>query len=322
MCSSDLDAARYWAAGTSIGDDFPYREGDLEAGERLLQKLWNASRLVDQLTADVDRDVAEEDVSGADLADIDRWFLARLDATVESITERFLSYEFAKARDELRTFFWSTFCDDYLEIAKQRLSDGGDESTEYALVRAHRTFLKLWAPFLPHITEELYHRLYDPDESLHTSDWPSPAGYDADLAAGETTMDAISALRRYKTEEGLALNATLDHVEIYGHVGGFADAFADVMHVDTIETVEGEPDITTEISDVDLDYSLVGPEFGNRVGDIDAGIEAGDFEVRDGTLVVAGEFELDDEMFEIEKSRTYSGEGEMLEAGDAIVIVR
>ncbi|PSQ50790.1 valine--tRNA ligase [Halobacteriales archaeon SW_7_65_23] len=313
-----VDAARYWAAGTSIGDDFPYREGDLEAGERLLQKLWNASRLVEQLTPEEEpeRPPAEE------LAAIDRWLLSNLDATVDSVTERFLNYEFAKARDELRTFFWSTFCDDYLEIAKQRLSDGGDSSTEYALVTAHRTFLKLWAPFLPHITEELHHQLYDGEESLHTTDWPSTRGYEADLAAGETAMEVISALRRYKTENGLALNATLDHVEVYGHVGGFADAIAEVMHVDTLKTFDGEPDVTTEISDVDLDYSLVGPEFGNDVGTIDAAIEAEEFEVRDGTLVVDdGAFELGDEMFEIERSRTYSGDGEMTETESAVVIV-
>ena len=313
-----VDAARYWAAGTSIGDDFPYREGDLEAGERLLQKLWNASRLVEQLTPEEEpeRPPAEE------LAAIDRWLLANLDATVDSVTERFLNYEFAKARDELRTFFWSTFCDDYLEIAKQRLSDGGDSSTEYALVTAHRTFLKLWAPFLPHITEELHHQLYDGEESLHTTDWPSTRGYEADLAAGETAIEVISALRRYKTENGLALNATLDHVEVYGHVGGFADAIAEVMHVDTLETFDSEPDVTTEISDVDLDYSLVGPEFGNDVGTIDAAIEAEEFEVRDGTLVVDnGAFELGDEMFEIERSRTYSGDGEMTETESAVVIV-
>jgi len=313
-----VDAARYWAAGTSIGDDFPYRKGDLEAGERLLQKLWNASRLVEQLTP------AERPASPADdeLAAIDRWLLAELDAAVDSVTERFRSYEFAKARDELRTFFWSTFCDDYLEIAKQRLADGGNQSTEYTLATAHRTFLKLWAPFLPHITEELWSRLYDGEESLHTTDWPAARGYEADLAAGETAMTVISALRRHKTENGLALNERLDHVEIYGHLGGFADAVGDVMHVDTVETFNEDPDVTTEISDVDLDYSLVGPEFGEEVGQIDATIERGDFTVAGNRLLVGGEFELDAEMFEIERSRTYSGEGEMIETESAIVIVQ
>jgi len=313
-----VDAARYWAAGTSIGDDFPYREGDLEAGERLLQKLWNASRLVDQLTPSDGAQAVPE----GDLAAIDRWLLAELDETIASVTERFDNYQFSKARTELRSFFWSTFCDDYLEIAKQRLGDGSNASTEFALLRAHRTFLKLFAPFLPHITEELWTRIYDEEESVHTSDWPTTGGYDADLAAGETAMEAISALRRYKTEHGLALNAELSAVEIYGHVGDFADPVAEVMHVGSIEARADEPDITTEISGIDLDYSRVGPEFGSDVGAIDDALEAGEFEIDGDTLVVGGEFELGEEMFEIEETRSYSGEGEMIETESAVVIVR
>ena len=313
-----VDAARYWAAGTSIGDDFPYKEGDLEAGERLLQKLWNAARLVDQLTP-------EESPAGPDeLSAVDRWLLAELDDTVDSVTAKFEDYAFSKARNELRSFFWNTFCDDYLEIAKQRLSDGGDPSTEYTLVRAHRTFLQLFAPFLPHITEELWERLYGAgdDGSIHTTDWPTPGGYVADLGAGETAMEVVSALRRYKTEHGLPLNADLDHVEVYGHIAGFAEAVAEAMHVETLETFEDDPDITTEISDIDLDYSIVGPEFGSEVGAIDDGIESGDYELVDDTLVVADEFELGPELFDIEESRTYSGEGEMTETESAVVVVR
>ncbi|KAA9406467.1 valine--tRNA ligase [Haloarcula sp. CBA1131] len=327
-----VDATRYWAAGTSIGDDFPYKEGDLEAGERLLQKLWNASRLVDQLTP------ASQPDEPDDFAAVDEWLLAELDATVESVTTKFEDYEFSKARNELRSFFWNTFCDDYLEIAKQRLSgearsaseqssgqgprdEGDDASTEFTLLQAHRTFLQLFAPFLPHITEELWERCYEEDSSIHTTDWPTSGGYDADLEAGETAMEVVSALRRYKTENGLPLNADLDHVEVFGHIAGFEDAVAEAMHVAQLDTYDEAPDITTEISGIDLDYSLVGPEFGSEVGSIDDAIESGDYEIDGDTLRVAG-VELDDEMFAVEESRTYSGEGEMTETESAVVVVR
>ena len=314
-----VDAARYWAAGTSIGDDFPYREGDLEAGERLLQKIWNASRLVDQLTP-----AAGEvpDVDAEALEPIDQWLLAELDEVVETVTDRFDNYAFSKARTELRTFFWSTFCDDYLEIAKQRLDGQSNPSTEFTLATAHRTFLQLFAPFLPHVTEEVWTRVYGEATSLHTTDWPTPGGYEANLQGGETAMEVISALRRYKTDNGLALNATISRVEVYGDIEGFAPAIAGVMHVDDIESFDDDPEITTEISGVDLDYSLVGPEFGNDVGDIDAAIEAGDFDADGDTLVVGDEFELGGEMFELERSRQYSGEGEMGETDHAVVIVQ
>jgi valyl-tRNA synthetase len=328
-----VDAARYWAAGTSIGDDFPYKEGDLEAGERLLQKLWNASRLVDRLTPAPE--AVPESVPEAELAAVDRWVLAELDDLVATLTDRFERYEFSKARDELRTFFWNSFCDDYLEIAKQRLADERDPSTEYALVTAHRTFLKLFAPFLPHVTEELWQRLYAAGsgesgparsddgaelDSVHTEDWPAEQGYEADLVAGETAMEVVSGLRRYKTEAGLALNAGLDRVRVYGHVDGFEDAIAEAMHVDDFETLDEAPEVTTDVTGVDLDYSLVGPEYGDEVRNIDAAIEAGDFEVQQDRLAVAG-VELDPEMFEVEEARTYSGDGEMVETENAVVIV-
>jgi len=349
-----VDAARFWAAGTSIGDDFPYKEGDLEAGERLLQKLWNASRLIDQLTPSVAPEAqrdggceaagapeAVEEPAADELAAVDRWMLAELDDIVASVTAKFEAYEFSKARNELRSFFWNSFCDDYLEIAKQRLSgdgadgsenEAGDASTEYALLTAHRTFLKLFAPFLPHVTEELWQRLYadsasatDADgganlDSIHTADWPETRGYEADLEAGETAMEVIAALRRYKTDSGLALNADLDRVRVYGHVAGFEDAIAEAMHVADFAVLDEAPEVTTEVTGVDLDYSLVGPEYGSEVGDIDAAIEAGEFEEVDGELHLAG-VELDTEMFEIEEARTYSGEGEMIETESAVVIV-
>jgi valyl-tRNA synthetase len=238
------------------------------------------------------------------------------------VTAKFEDYAFSKARNELRSFFWNTFCDDYLEIAKQRLNEGGDPSTEYTLVRAHRTFLQLFAPFLPHITEELWSRVYAEDSSIHTTDWPVAGGYEADLEAGETAMEVVSALRRYKTENGLPLNADLEHVEVYGHIAGFEEAVAEAMHVSQLDVFEDDPDITTAISDIDLDYSVVGPEFGSDVGAIDDGIESGDYEIDGDTLVVAGEFELGPELFEIEESRTYSGEGEMTETEHAVVVVR
>jgi valyl-tRNA synthetase len=304
-----VDAIRYWAASSAVGDDFPYLEKDIVAGEKLLRKLWNASKLVDQLTPD---EVSELD----ELDPIDEWLLAELDAVVAEATEQFREYEFAKARDNLRTFFWNTFCDDYLEIAKNRET----ESTAYALRTAHRTFCQLFAPLLPHVTEELWDVMYD-GGSVHRTDWPEPRGYEADLDAGETAMEVVSALRKYKTEHQLALNEELDAVSVYGNVSGMEDAVAEVMHVQDLEVLDEEPETTTEITNVDLDYSTVGPQYGEMVGEIDAGIESGEFKIEDDRLLVAGE-ELGPDLFEIERERTYSGEGEMVETDSAIVIVR
>jgi valyl-tRNA synthetase len=312
-----VDAARYWAAGSAIGDDLPYKEKGLRAGEKLMRKLWNASKLVDSLTPD--RDVERPD----ELRELDRWLLAELDAEIEFVTEKLERVEFSKARDRLRSFFWHTFCDDYLEVAKQRIRENdGDASAEYALRTAHRRFLKLFAPFLAHVTEELWRDMYD-DGSVHQRAWPEPLGVTADREAGRTAMDVVGALRKYKSDEQLSLNAPLSAVEVYGDVAGFEADITGVMHVETLETFDeaDAPEIETVRTGVDLDYATVGPEFGSKVSDIEAALEAGDYEVVDGRLRAAG-VELDPEMFEIEEERRYTGEGDMLDAERAVVVVK
>ncbi|GAB3313858.1 valine--tRNA ligase [Haloplanus salinarum] len=308
-----VDAARYWAAGSAVGDDLPYKEKGLRAGERLMRKLWNASKLVDDLTP-------EKRLGRPDLREIDRWMLAELDDRIETVTEHFERREFSKARDSLRSFFWHTFCDDYLEIAKQRLHDGDDPSAAYTLQVAHRRFCKLFAPILAHVTEELWRDMYS-EGSVHTADWPEPLGVEADLAAGERAMSVVAALRKYKTDHQLSMNADVDAVRVYGDVAAFAEDIRRVMHVDELESVAEDPPVESVVTGVDLDYSLVGPEFGNRVSDIEAAIADGDYEVVDGHLHAA-DVELDPEMFELEAERRYTGDGEMVEAGETVVIVR
>jgi len=344
-----VDAARFWAAGSSIGDDLPYQEKGLRAGEKLLQKLWNASKLVDSLTPETVPEISDEDLSA-----LDRWLLAELDAEAEFVREKLEHREFSKARDSLRSFFWGTFCDDYLEIAKQRVREEDDDSAKYTLGVAHRRFLKLFAPVLSHITEEIWQEMYAGSEapraaagdtaadggfqSVHRTSWPEPTGIDADHAAGETAMAVVGALRRYKSERQLPLNAELSSVAVYGEIEGFENDIRNVMHVDQLETLESEPEIESVVTGIDLDYSIVGPEYGADVSDIDDGIERGEYEIREGpspsgsrsetgdaddgeTLAVAGH-ELSADEFSVERQRQYTGEGEMLEADGALVIVR
>jgi valyl-tRNA synthetase len=94
------------------------------------------------------------------------------------------------------------------------------------------------------------------------------------------------------------------------------------MHVQELAVLEEPPEITTEVASIDLDYSSVGPKFGSKVGEIDDGIESGEYEIDDdeGVLRVAGE-ELADDLFEVELERTYSGEGEMIETDSAVLIL-
>jgi valyl-tRNA synthetase len=336
-----VDAARYWAAGSSVGDDLPYKEKGIVAGERLLQKLWNASKLVDEL-APAD-EVPDEQ---PELAALDEWLLARLDAEVERAAEHLESRAFSKYRDSLRAFFWHTFCDDYLEIAKGRIRETDDEGARYTLRVAHERFLKLFAPVLAHVTEELWHDMYvdaeavgatagedataadggtaGPVDSIHTTDWPEPLGLDADIEGGERALEVVGALRKYKSERDLALNTELDRVRVYGDVADYVDDIARAMHVADLELLDEAPAVETVVTGIDLDYSVVGPEFGGDVPDIEAAIENGEYVLEgegDDATLLAGDHELTAEMFDVEEERRYDGEGDLLETDGAVVIV-
>jgi len=321
-----VDAARFWAAGSAIGDDLPYQEKGLRAGEKLLRKLWNASKLVESLAPESDPDRPDE------LAELDRWLLSELDDRIERTASLLEDREFSKARNELRTFFWGTFCDDYLEIAKRR----EDDSAAYTLRTAHNRFLRLFAPLLAHVTEEIWQDMYageggsssgrpssgDGGGSVHRQPWPEPLGIDADGEAGATAMAVVGALRKYKSEHQLALNAALEAVEVYGDVAGFEADVTGVMHVDELVVrPDAEPPVETVVTGIDLDYSIVGPEYGNRVSDIEGAIESGDYELVGEELHAAG-VELSPETFAVNEERQYTGDGDLLDADGTVVIVR
>ncbi|MEF8780845.1 MAG: valine--tRNA ligase [Haloferacaceae archaeon] len=337
-----VDAARFWAAGSAVGDDLPYQEKGLRAGEKLLRKLWNASKLVDSLTPAEPVDRPDQ------LRELDFFFIYYVYSEIYTLTDQFEVREFSKARDRLRSFFWGTFCDDYLEIAKQRVreardaadaggdaaatdaADAGNEpvapSAQYALQVAHRRFLKLFAPLLAHVTEEIWRDMYARDDgdggSVHLESWPEPLGIQADPEAGAIAMDVVGALRKYKSENQLPLNADLDRVEVYGDVTGLEEDITGVMHVaDLAVRPDAEPPVETVVTGIDLDYSLVGPEFGSAVPEIETAIEDGEYELAGDELHAAGET-LSAEMFEVETERQYAGDGEYLDAGGVVVIVQ
>ncbi|MFB6191533.1 MAG: valine--tRNA ligase [Candidatus Nanohaloarchaea archaeon] len=324
-----VDAARYWAAGSKVGDDFPFKEGDLEAGEKLLRKIWNASKLVDRL-APQDRDIKQEE-----LEPIDQWMLAKLDETVEYATEKFQDYEFAKARNRIRHVFWDTFCDDYLEITKQRLEGEDNRSAEHTLRTAHRKFLKLFAPFLSHITEEIYHQMYssgfspemaDGEDSpstgsIHLSEWPETSGVEFEVARGNRAMQVISALRKYKSDHQMSMNENLATVKVYGDIEGFEREIQEVMHVEDLEILEEEPETERQIIRIKLDYERAGPKYGDKIDEIEEALENSEWNIDAGHLEVAGEH-LKPEMFEVEDEHVHKGEGELVETEDAFVVVK
>ena len=272
-----------------------------------MRKLWNASKLVEEI-ADSEESISLDE---EEFEEIDKWMMAELDQLIEETYEHMENYEFAKARDKIRHKFWHVYCDNYLEIAKQKQDDEDSESTKYVLQHAHKAFLKLFAPFLSHITEELYNDMYS-TQSIHTTDWPETSDVEADLEAGENALEVITALRKYKTKNQLSPTSAIDHVQVYGDIEGFEQDIKQVMHVNDLENLSEKPSTEQTIVEIKLDYSKAGPRYGDKIGEIEEALENGEWMIDGARLEVANE-KLKSEEFEVIEEHRYTGEGEMLE---------
>ncbi|HEX6540916.1 MAG TPA: valine--tRNA ligase [Ktedonobacterales bacterium] len=215
------DAVRYWAASTGFGKDTTISEERIQAGAKLATKLWNVARLGERVLAGY----APPGTPPA-LALTDRWLLIRLRRLVERVTTLFTEYDYATAKAETETFFWTALTDNYLELAKMRLYDAAAplaEGARYTLYTTLRTLLKLFAPILPYVTDEIYTTLFATEsDSIHRVAWPRlaslPTADDTEQSAAEAAGDAMvtiaTAVRRYKSERQLSLGRELARLEI------------------------------------------------------------------------------------------------------------
>ncbi|MGE5828429.1 MAG: valine--tRNA ligase [Micromonosporaceae bacterium] len=205
------DAVRYWAANGRPGVDLALDEAQMKVGRRLATKLLNASRFVLGLGPD-----AAED---AELAPLDRSMLTRLSTVVASATAAFEAYDHTSALVATETFFWQ-FCDDYIELVKERAYDPeGGSSARGALARALDVQLRLFAPFLPFVTEEVW-SWWRPG-SVHRAAWPDPAELAGAGASGADGLlgavaEVLSQVRRAKSQRGLSMRADVPGVSVAG----------------------------------------------------------------------------------------------------------
>ncbi|RAZ34905.1 valine--tRNA ligase [Microbacterium sp. SMR1] len=194
LAQHGTDAVRYWAASSRLGSDAafdPQNPTQVKIGRRLAIKVLNAAKFV--LSFPVPEGAAVTH-------DLDAAMLATLDRVIVDATRAFEAYDHARALEITEAFFW-TFCDDYLELVKERAydrSDAGQASAALALRLALSSLLRLLAPVLAFAAEEAWS--WFEEGSVHTAPWPEASGIDGDPAVLTAASAALIGIRRAKTE--------------------------------------------------------------------------------------------------------------------------
>ena len=205
------DGVRYWAASGRPGTDTAFDVGQMKIGRRLAMKILNASKFTLMQGSAPAEAVTE---------DIDKALLAALADVVAEATKAFEAFNYTQALESAEQFFWA-FCDDHLELVKDRAYGlQGDEaaaSARAALSIALETLLKLFAPFLPFVTEEVWSWMHD--ESIHKSSWPQAdalRGFGGNAAVVAPAAEVLSQLRKVKSEAKVSMKAGLQNAVITG----------------------------------------------------------------------------------------------------------
>ncbi len=203
-----VDVFRYWVGTANLGNDLPFNEKELVAGKRFLTKLWNASNFVIMNLKNY------EGKRPKNLEPIDRWMLRKTREINEKTKEQYLKYGIAGAKRTIENFFWKDFADNYIEIIKKRVYNEKEDkklSAQYTLYQSLLTILKLLAPIIPFITEEIYQnyfREFEKDKSIHITQF-SKIDIKEKTDAGDLFIDVLRRVRQEKTKAQKPMNVEI-----------------------------------------------------------------------------------------------------------------
>ncbi len=228
---NSADVVRYWTATSRLGLDTAMDPNTFKIGRKLQNKLWNAAKFVTLQVSGFSPKAPTLAASKADvIAPLDLWISTRLQETIAKATEHYLAYDYADALRVCEEFFWKDFCDNYLELVKARAYDEANKdpkgklSAQTTLYFVLEAVLRLFAPVMPYITEELYSTLYPAQwkkaGSIHARGfWPNSADYITDAGAageGATVVNLLAAVRKAKSVANVSIKTQATRFVVIG----------------------------------------------------------------------------------------------------------
>ena len=280
------DVVRYWASTSHLGADTAYSEDVLKIGKKLITKLWNVSKFAAIHLANMEgvpKTPAEDIANNIITETSDRWVLSRLAKAILKAQEEFDRYEYCKARIAIEDFFWNDFCDNYLEIVKARAYAEKETITPAMQQSAIRTIyycvealLRLFTPFIPHITEELYSHIFEEEHIALISlgargNWPVAEQYpqhgDAEKA-GEAAVAILEVVRKLKADKNVSIKWPLTELAIHSKEASLPlldTLLDDLKHVTNASSIQLGAIDNSEESAVTQDEAFeVGVVFGQE----------------------------------------------------------
>lgn len=228
------DAVRYWAASGRPGTDTAFDVGQMKIGRRLAIKILNSSKFALSLGATLDAGEITEALDAA--------MLSELSNVVQEATRAFENFNYTKALEVTEQFFWA-YCDNYLELVKDRVYGGAGESAaasaRLALGIATDTYLKLFAPFLPFVTDEVWS--WWREGSVHAHTWPTDILNTGDIAVLNAVTDILSLLRKAKSDAKVSMKTEITLAKISAPAALIAaarSAEADLLAAGRVSQVE------------------------------------------------------------------------------------
>ena len=216
-CTADY--IRYGTANVKLGTDTYFDQQDVvDVSRRFINKLWNSCKFVLSHLHDYNN---EEDIK---LLPIDRWIVEKTNKTMKEAQNYLDNYEVALARKVIDDFFWGDFCDNYIEIVKDRLYKPeihGIENRKSAQKASFYTLfslLQMYSIYVPHLTEYIYLKGFKDivhEVSIHLTKWKQIDSIDSEiLEFGKSFVSVVEEARRYKTQNGLSMKTEMEKIEI------------------------------------------------------------------------------------------------------------